>query len=1038
MIEHYSICQKLVVRVARLPFKTSFGEKDILNLLHDEQFLEALYLASNSLYKTYQKWKQGKLNSVQTEKLLNTVTKYYVRMMSRSTPFGLFAGCSTVDIDTANGHDHVILNQQISRKTRLDMGFFKCLSDYITSLPYVSGHIKYHTNSSAYLLGEEIRYLEYKYVDGKRIYELSSIQKNPYLLKVLDLCRNQSYTLSALVPVILDEYLDTASVEAFIAELIEIQFLVDEFEPAITGQDPMLSLIEKIKTLVLEDPGNTEMLKLRNWLIGLNHYISLLNKESGSVSDYEHVISIFNERVVYDTEKEPNKFQVDYAAHFSGAISSSFEESLLEAANVISVFTATAENSFLQSFKNKFTDRYGDLQVPLLEALDVDYGIGYKTSSGDSLVSEIVDGLSLGRTTEQKQDFSWNNAQKFLFAKWKKAYQENSPQLEITEDEISGLLQDRAKNNYPQSFSILFRSVKAQMVIESIGGSSAVNLIGRFTAADPNIYSLAEEIVNAEEQNNRDIVFCEIVHLPQDRVANILMHPPLLKHEIPYLSQSTAEEGKTLYLSDLLLSVENDRIILRHKDLQHELIPRLSNAHNFSKDSLPLYNFLADLQTQGVQDSIHFSWDDLLPDLGFYPRVVYKNVIIYPSTWKVFKKQYAQLSSTANHELSEVIVAFAAHLQLPPLFLLKDGDNELLVDIHNIYTVHAFISAIKNRDSIILREFIFDERSSPVKDNEGNGFYNQMILSVINKERALPHTLSAETVNLIQNEFSLGSEWLYYKFYCGEKTSDTILLQAISLLVDELGKNEWIDQWFFIRYKDPNNHLRVRFHLKHVQHLGAVISVIQKHICFFQQEKYIWNTQTETYKRELKRYGYQLIYPSEEAFYQDSKYVLRILEEVADQEDELLKLMACVKGAADMLNCFGLSVEDKIAITGEMRDAYFKEFNGLKKTKQELDSKYRTLRPEIEAFFKQSRLTDAPLHLVLNERFAALNAAFDNISWSGKLADRNNFITSHIHMFVNRLFNSNQRKIELVVYELLTKFLSAENKRVQSPLVQVL
>ncbi|QNK62329.1 lantibiotic dehydratase [Pedobacter sp. PAMC26386] len=1029
MIDDYSICSKLVVRVARLPFKTSFDEKDISDLLNDDLFLEALYLASNNLYKTYLKWKEDKLSTAQKDKFYATITKYYVRMMSRSTPFGLFAGCSAIEIN--NSSNHIILNKHISRRTRLDMGFFICLSNYILSLPYVGSRIRYHTNSSAYILGDEIRYLEFKYLNGKKTYQLSSVQKNSYLLKVLDLCRKNKHTLSELVTVILDEHLDVESVESFINELIEIQFLVNEFEPAITGQDPISYLIRTIEKLVQETPVNKDIEELDSWLRELYKHIALLDLDNNQIVNYENVISIINQRVVYNDETETNKFQVDYAINCMGTIPS-FEKALMEAANVIAIFTPALENSSLKIFKNKFLDRYGDLQVPILEALDVDYGIGYKASSTDKLISDIVNDLSFNSAAEEKKDFTWNNTQRFLFEKWKSANKENNYQIEITDQDLLQITCGKIKNNYPQSFSIMFRSVKQQLVIESIGGSSAVNLIGRFTGLNQDLYGLAQEIVNAEEKNNPDITFCEIVHLPQDRVANILMHPPLLKYEIPYLSQSTAEEGKTLHLADIFLSVENDRIILNHKDVQNQLIPRLSNAHNYSKNSLPLYNFLADLQSQDLQNSIHFSWDNLLPGLGFYPRVVYKNVVIYPLTWKLYKSQYSQLNISEKKELPEQFKAFAAQLQLPQLFLLKDGDNELLVDINNIYTVDAFILAIKNKESIVLREFIFDKESSPVKDKEGNGFYNQMILSVINNSNTIPLTVTGETLNHIKSEFTLGSEWLYYKFYCGEKTADTILLQSITSITEELIKNKLIDQWFFIRYKDPNNHLRVRFHLKNTQQLAAVIGIIQKQISSFQQEKYIWNTQTDTYKRELKRYGYQLIYLAEEAFYYDSLYVLKMLDLVKSQEDEWLKLISCIKGADDILNCFSLSAEDKILIVTEMRDAYFKEFNGDKKTKQELDSKYRTIRPQIELFFKDEEKDNAQLKLIIKERFTILNGIFSKISWRDKSANRNNFITSHIHMFVNRLFNSSQRKIELVVYDILTKYLSAENKRVKS------
>jgi len=62
--------------------------------------------------------------------------------------------------------------------------------------------------------------------------------------------------------------------------------------------------------------------------------------------------------------------------------------------------------------------------------------------------------------------------------------------------------------------------------------------------------------------------------------------------------------------------------------------------------------------------------------------------------------------------------------------------------------------------------------------------------------------------------FIPGSEWIYFKIYTGTKTADAILKNELYGFVSEMLKNKVIDKWFFIRYNDPDFHIRLRIHLK--------------------------------------------------------------------------------------------------------------------------------------------------------------------------------------------------------------------------------
>ena len=71
-----------------------------------------------------------------------------------------------------------------------------------------------------------------------------------------------------------------------------------------------------------------------------------------------------------------------------------------------------------------------------------------------------------------------------------------------------------------------------------------------------------------------------------------------------------------------------------------------------------------------------------------------------------------------------------------------------------------------------------------------------------------------ESRNMENRTFIPGSEWIYFKIYTGTKTADAILKNELYGFVSEMLKNKVIDKWFFIRYNDPDFHIRLRIHLK--------------------------------------------------------------------------------------------------------------------------------------------------------------------------------------------------------------------------------
>jgi hypothetical protein len=73
----------------------------------------------------------------------------------------------------------------------------------------------------------------------------------------------------------------------------------------------------------------------------------------------------------------------------------------------------------------------------------------------------------------------------------------------------------------------------------------------------------------------------------------------------------------------------------------------------------------------------------------------------------------------------------------------------------------------------------------------------------------------------VQRTFVIGDKWLYYKIYCGVKTADMLLLEVIKSLTEQLIEEKIIDRWFFIRYSDPEPHVRFRVQFIDIKNIGA-------------------------------------------------------------------------------------------------------------------------------------------------------------------------------------------------------------------------
>jgi thiopeptide-type bacteriocin biosynthesis protein len=274
----------------------------------------------------------------------------------------------------------------------------------------------------------------------------------------------------------------------------------------------------------------------------------------------------------------------------------------------------------------------------------------------------------------------------------------------------------------------------------------------------------------------------------------------------------------------------------------------------------------------------------------------------------------------------------------------------------------------------------------------------------------------------MERAFCIGSNWLYYKIYTGVKMADVILLEKLYPVIQELKDENRIQKWFFIRYKDPDEHIRIRFYSENIENTSIVISKLYPVLNMLLQESTIWKVQTDTYQREIERYGENTIEDSETIFWHDSEMIINYLALKKTFRKEETHLLFSFMAIDQLLNSFALNNKEKITLMNEIQTTFKKEFNADKTLNKVLDKQYRKLRPEINHLLaKNTDIQSSDISQIIKEKEYEIGNSVKTIKEKIQIP-LSDFLNSHIHMMINRQFTSQQRKYELIIYDHLHKY----------------
>lgn len=699
----------------------NYSSEKAIKTIETPFFSEAINLASPDFLELLNKLKKNpeSFSSEKKEALTHTLLKYIARIAARSTPFGLFAGC-TVGNFKEETNIQLQSYTQFERHTQFDMKFWVEFLKNLEKQPSVHESLKYFPNNSIYSSGDFYRYIEYKYVHKKREHSINAIRKTDLLESLLNHCKKGS-RYADMLDLLADDESEMEEAKGYLEQLIDFQFIVSELEAGVTGSSEW----DRISKIITKIP---EAKKTQLLIENFQKHFKTIDNSLFDVNDSYNSIKEAIEKTGFEFDPK-YLFQADLNIKTTvNTLNYSVSRKVKETLLFLNGIQDRRKHNHLESFKKAFIQRYETREMLLTTVLDTEIGIGYLQNHKTNDAHNLLDAFSFPSKPQLSKEELWTDYDFILEKKLQKAIQNKDSDILLSEKDFLNF--ESNWNSVPATFSatveIIIVKEKEVISLESSGGTSAAKLLGRFCNGNEAIHQLTKKIVDKEKTHHASKITAEIVHIPESRTGNILKRPTLRSYEIPYLSISSVSNDFQIDINDLMISVLNDRIILRSKKHNKEVIPFLSNAHNYSHNALPIYHFLCDLSQQEVKPIYDFSWGNLESHYNYFPRVYYKEVIISKAKWFVTQKEIKSFMEISESQFENFKI-WKKERNISKYVNWANGDNTLLLNLDQEICFHMFLNAFKGRNIIVLEEFLFNEQSV-VTNEEGEYFVNQFIV----------------------------------------------------------------------------------------------------------------------------------------------------------------------------------------------------------------------------------------------------------------------------------------------------------------------
>jgi thiopeptide-type bacteriocin biosynthesis protein len=987
-------------------------------LAHDPFFREALFLSSRSLWDRLTSYDQTE--AARSKKLLNvelSLTRYLLRMAMDCTPFGLSAG-------------HSIGRIARRRNLRLASASDSQLSSRLSaSLALQAVHVMkrcsslrnsdfWRTVSPLSNNGSQLRFYERKWTTKGLVTRLNGVQRTRMIEAVLSYAR-QPRSYAVIARLLARHRVPVDQARAFVDGLIDIGLLVPACgikrgaRATTTPRGPSSHAhtirgvsIENLWKDVSEDAQHLDACSPAERLLAYRNILSRMD----AIPDLAIPPRPFDVSV----RKPGGNLKLDQATVRSAL------------ATVAALGPGSRPNaSVLNQFASRFVRRFKDAFVPILDVFDTGIGIPWigEPSSHDYLLDEDANASAAWDRELQKLTSS---------AKWADLKQIDLP---ADRNRKRPLDEDCNRSGYIllAVLSDEWRAKEAddsRGVLYGAGGACGAELLSRASLHDPVLRDWANLCAKREENGRTGAIFAEISHVPDGWSADVVERPALRRYGIDCLGSGGSEFPRQIDLGDIHVGVRNSRFVLRSGSLRKWIVPRFTSAYAPSANDLPIFQFLFAVCAQDCEE-IRFTWPKSFVCRGYLPRVRINQWIVSRSRWILRSDQRASILNGSSAERYAAVQDLRRELRWSRFVEVVKARSGQFVDLDDPISTGALSAAHWGGDQVALYEVLDDSRFAAARGPEGS-FRHEIVLPYqigLSRRTGQPLRFARERTSRSVPELApskieahqarpFARNWTHMNIFVGESVLDLLLTRYVQPLVQRLRHGGLIDKWFFVRYADPNSHVRLRLHLPNQGGHQRVASAVSKMVQRAVADRCAWSADWATYEPESCDYGGgRGMALSEGIFCADSEAVIQLLGFANSPQFAARRWLLAVVGMHDMMQAFGLDRRQMNALL-EVIVARTPETE--RPDKHDVSAIYRSCRGEMISLLMEPDKLPPRLQATFRARLEKLSMAFRQLRRAASTAaPLEQILANHLHMFANRLFAQTDGKEEYLAYDLL-------------------
>lgn len=952
----YNISKSVQVRVSNIDkintnFKISNEKIQI-----DNSFLEAILIASPSLYESIKKFKT--LNKKSKLKVIKSVELYSRRISSRATPFGIFSSVGLGTFDCTNNSKTIIY-----KKVFPTMEWLFKLSNKLITNRKIFDNLKVKWN--------ELVISSYKLILYKN--DETLVVKNSDILKNIRQKTSDYIKVKDLI-ILLQQYVPQYSnddIRKYILQLIKKEILISTLAPTTNNAGQYFDYLLRIcvENQLIE---GKRLLTIQQKII---RYEKVPIGEG--LNDLEELIHLMNqivrvEKPIFVDSFVQNNYKID-KKYLEGV------KNVNEILEKISIKQNYDE--ILSKYAQNFIEKYGiNVAVPVKEVFDPVLGLGNPYS--------IL----------EKRKTSINLNKRFVDIITKKIildFHEDELIADLTH-EIDSNFQNRNVNNLSEGYDLFTTPLSdnknySLLVNPNTGFNSPKNVWGRFNYMFDNQFETVNDI--------------NILSIPFNKKL-LDLDDKSIKHKGKKLMVGFNSDGQSnTCLNDILVYVyQNDQKKIRFafvdKSLSKNISFKISSMLNFKRYDTysPLLRFLLEisyLNKPNMLEPINYINNFDFPRI---PRFTYKNVILTPAQWKV-KVDVIYQSKKIEQSITK-IYKYLKKLRCPDNVYFLKYDVKTKYDLREKNDIKELIDILNKDKEITLIE---DTKSEEVNHKEYVFSLNKR--KVFKRQHFVTAYHMDDSRSFLPNS---QNKWIYYKLFTSQYLFKDVVKEVISPLIHKLQSAKLIDNFFYIYYLTPSPHIRVRFHLRHLNMYGQIKKIIDDKLADCVSKHQISSLSIDTYDQELERYGgKKYITKIENVFNIDSSMCLKNLD-IFRANYIYNTLSVC-----NLLYLIGIKSPQKIEEilsyynTEENNELYGKEANSINR-KLFIEKNYK----------------------IFSKRFKDIQKSNDQVfdSYSINTNYQKQICISLIHLHCNRLlFNrKDELKNEFIMYKIISTFCKKE------------